>query len=69
MHRFIELWQVINRVAVQGAFDTIDFVAIAIKRALHPFSELWGRILINGMCLFGVWRRKAPTVSSAKLDE
>ena len=23
---------------------------------------------INGMCFFGVWRRKAPTASSAKLD-
>ena len=25
-------------------------------------------VLINGICLFGAWRRKAPTASSAKLD-
>ena len=24
--------------------------------------------LINGMCIFGAWRRKAPTAPSVELD-
>ena len=33
------------------------------------FIKLIQGVLINGMCLFGAWRRRAPTASSAKLDE
>ena len=33
------------------------------------FIKLIQGVLINGMCLFGAWRRKAPTASSAKLDD
>ena len=39
-------------------------------RVIHLFGRLIReKILINGMCLFGAWRRRAPTASSAKLDE
>ena len=39
-------------------------------RALHLFDGfIREKILINGMCLFGAWRRKAPIASSAKLDD
>lgn len=35
---------------MQGAFDAIDFVAIAIKRALHPFIAVMHKA-INGNLL------------------
>ena len=37
-------------------------------RVIHLFGRLIReKILINGMCLFVAWRRKAPTVSSVEL--
>ena len=51
---------------MQGAFDAIDFVAIAIKRALHPFIAVMHKA-INGMCLFGASNRKAVSVFAPNL--
>ena len=37
------------------------------KTCRRNLRTLIRSVLINGMCLFVVWRRKAPTASSAKL--